>query len=106
MTTTYQPPSSPYIITPTFTKDGVEYKFEGMYDNETRLSFRFIVLTLRKYLGVNGEFAMRGPHVIISTLSSAQMKILRAIDEDTCDFPVKYGRSKLKFDITMKSIPL
>jgi len=37
--------------------------------------------------------------MIIDTLSYERMKILREIDEDTCDFPVKYGRSQLKFEI-------
>jgi hypothetical protein len=50
MTTLYQPTHYAIHITPTFTKDGTEYKFEGL-DYETRTLFRFIVLTLRKYLG-------------------------------------------------------
>ena len=85
-------------ITPTFTKDGTEYKFEGPY-YETRTSFRFIVLTLRKYFGINLYFEIKIGEIIIPTLSYEQMKILREIDEDTCDFPVKYGRSQLKFEI-------
>ena len=43
---TYKPTHYDDIhITPTFTKDGTEYKFEGPY-YETRTSFRFIVLLL------------------------------------------------------------
>jgi hypothetical protein len=100
MTTTYQPTHYNICITPTFTKDGTTYKYEGLpKDDETRILFRFIVLTLRKYFGVNLHFDMRETHVIITTLSSAQMKILREIDEDTGEFPVKYGRSQLKFEI-------
>ena len=87
-------------ITPTFTKDGTKYKYEGLpKDDETRLLFRFIVLTLRKYFGIHLHFDMKETQVIIATLSSAQMKILQEIDEDTGDFPVKYGRSQLKFEI-------
>jgi len=85
-------------IIPTYTKDGIEYKFEGL-NNETRTLFRFIVLTLRKYFGINLYFERIKGEIIIPTLSYEQIKILREIDEDTCDFPVKYGRSQLKFVI-------
>jgi len=103
MTTLYQPTHYDICITPTFTKDGTEYKFEGL-NNETRTLFRFIVLTLRKYFGVNLHFERKKGEIIIAHFSYAQMKILREIDEDTCDFPVKYGRSQLKFKIdTYKS---
>jgi hypothetical protein len=98
MTILYQPTHYDIRITPTFTKDGTEYKFEGL-NNETRTLFRFIVLTLRKYFGINLHFERKNPQIIIETLSYEQMKILREIDEDTCDFPVKYGRSQLKFEI-------
>jgi hypothetical protein len=96
MTTLYQPYD--IHITPIYTKDGTEYKFEGL-NYETRTSFRFIVLTLRKYFGINLEFERKKGEIIIETLSYEQMKILREIDEDTGDFPVKYGRSQLKFEI-------
>jgi len=87
-------------ITSTYTKDGTEYKFEGLNNNdESRLLFRFIVLTLRKYFGIFLQFERKKTQIIIATLSYEQMKILREIDEDTCDFPVKYGRSHLKFEI-------
>ena len=99
MPTLYQPTHYDDIhITPIFTKDGTEYKFEGL-NNETRTLFRFIILTLRKYFGVNFQFERKKGEIIIETLSYAQMKILREIDEDTGDFPVKYGRSQLKFKI-------
>jgi hypothetical protein len=98
MTTLYQPTHYDIHITPTFIKDGTEYKFEGPY-YETRTSFRFIVLTLRKYFGINLYFEWKKGEIIIETLSYEQMKILREINEDTCDFPVKYGRSQLKFEI-------
>jgi hypothetical protein len=99
MTELYQPTHYANInITPIYTKDGTEYKFEGL-NPETRTSFRFIVLTLRKYFGINLYFERKKGEIIIPILSYEQMKILRAIDEDTCDFPVKYGRSQLKFKI-------
>ena len=98
MTTLYQPTYYDIHTTPIYTKDGMEYKFEGL-NTETRTSFRFIVLTLRKYFGINLYFERKKGEIIIPTLSYEQMKILREIDEDTCDFPVKYGRSQLKFEI-------
>ena len=103
MTTLCQPIHYDIRITPIFTKDGTEYKFEGL-NTETITSFRFIVLTLRKYFGLNLDFERIKTQMFITTLSYEQMKILREIDEDTCDFPVKYGRSQLKFVIdTYKS---
>ena len=98
MTTLYQPTHYDIHITPIFTKDRTEYKFEGL-NTETRTLFRFIVLTLRKYFGFFFQFERKKGEIIIETLSYEQMKILREIDEDTCDFPVKYGRSQLKFKI-------
>ena len=98
MTILYQPTYYDICITPIYTKDGTEYKFEGL-NTETRTSFRFIVLTLRKYFGLDLYFERIKTKIIIPTLSYAQMNILREIDEDTCDFPVKYGRSQLKFII-------
>uniref|UniRef100_A0A6C0EZR0 Uncharacterized protein n=1 Tax=viral metagenome TaxID=1070528 RepID=A0A6C0EZR0_9ZZZZ len=98
MTTLYQPTHYDIHITPIYTKDGTEYKFEGL-NYETRTSFRFIVLTLRKYFGLDLDFERIKTQMIITTLSYEQMKILREIDEDTGDFPVKYGRSQLKFEI-------
>ena len=103
MTTLYQPTYYDIHTTPIFTKDGTEYKFEGL-NPETITSFRFIVLTLRKYFGINLYFERKKGEIIIPTLSYEQMKILREIDEDTCDLPVKYGRSQLKFKVdTYKS---
>ena len=98
MTTLYQPTYYDIHTTPIFTKDGTEYKFEEL-NPETRTSFRFIVLTLRKYFGLDLDFERIKTQMIIDTLSYEQMKILRKIDEDICDFPVKYGRSQLKFEI-------
>ena len=98
MTTLYQPTYYDIHTTPIFTKDGTEYKFEGL-NPETRTSFRFIILTLRKYFGIFFQFERKKGEIIIETLSYEQMKILREIDEDTCDFPVKYGGSQLKFKI-------
>jgi hypothetical protein len=98
MTILYQPTYYDIHTTPIYTKDGTEYKFEGL-NNETITSFRFIVLTLRKYFGLDLDFERIKTQMIITTLSYEQMKILREIDEDTCDFPVNYGRSQLKFEI-------
>ena len=98
MTILYQPTYYDIHTTPIFTKDGTKYKFEGL-NPETRTLFRFIVLTLRKYFGLDLDFERIKTQMIIDTLSYEQMKILREIDEDTCDFPVKYGRSQLKFKI-------
>ena len=98
MTTLYQPTHYDIHITPTFTKDSIAYTFEGL-NQETRTLFRFIVLTLRKYFGMNFQFERQKGEIIIATLSHAQMKILREINEDTCDFPVKYGRLYLTFVI-------
>ena len=98
MTTLYQPIYYDIHTTPIFTKDGTEYKFEGL-NPETRTLFRFIVLTLRKYFGISFQFERKKGEIIIETLSYEQMKILREIDEDTGDFPIKCGRSQLKFEI-------
>jgi hypothetical protein len=98
MITLYQPTHYDIHITPIYTKDGTEYKFEGL-NTETRTSFRFIVLTLRKYFGLDLDFERIKTQMFIRTLSYEQMKILREIHEDTCDFSVKYGRSQLKFEI-------
>ena len=88
MTTLYQPIYYDIHTTPIFTKDGTEYKFEGL-NPETRTLFRFIVLTLRKYFGISFQFERKLGEIIIETLSYEQMKILREIDEDTGDFPLK-----------------
>ena len=99
MTTLYQPTHYDIHITPTYIlKDGTENKFEGL-NNETRTLFRFIVLTLRKYFGPYLHFERKKNQIIIATLSYEKMKILQEIDEDTGEFPVKYGRSQLKFEI-------
>ena len=64
MTTLYQPIHEDIHITPTFTKDGTEYKFEGP-NYETRTSFRFIVLTLRKYFGINLYFEINNKQILV-----------------------------------------
>jgi hypothetical protein len=105
MAPTYQPTHYDISIAPIFTKDGSEHKYEGLTDAEKngfgggKNEFRFIADTLRKHFGTDLHFDMREDRAIIATLSSAQMKILREIYEDTVDFPVKYGRSRLKFEI-------
>ena len=100
MTTLYQPTYYDIHIRPIFTKDDTEYKFEGYKNNdESRLLYRFIVLTLRKYFSIKLHFERKKTQIIIPILSYEQMKILQEINEDTTDFPVKYGRSQLKFEI-------
>lgn len=92
-------------VTPTFTKDGMKYKFEVLKDDDTRILFRFIVLILYKYFGINLHFVMRKNKVIISMLSLDQMKILQEIAEDTGGYiPIKYGLAILKFEIEAYNI--
>ena len=99
------------LITPIFIKDGINYLFEGLTEDEKEhrgrnFEFRFIVDTLRKYFGDNLDFEDNGNNIIIETLSNTQMKILREINEDTCDHPIKYKRSQLKFKILEYNIKL
>ena len=65
----YQPTHYDIHITPTFTKDGTAYTFEGL-NEETRSLFRFTVLTLRKYFGRNFQFERKKGEIIIATLST------------------------------------
>jgi hypothetical protein len=103
--TSYEPTHYNIWITPTFVKDGSYYPFEGLAANEQgarrgiNFEFRFIVNTLRKYFGDDLDFEEQVNQIKIATLSNAQIKILRKIEEDTCEFPVKYGQSCLKFEI-------
>lgn len=84
--------------------DGTEYMFEGLQDDEIEhrgrnFEFRFIVNTLRHYFGDHLDFDVNENQFKILKLSNDQMNILREISEDTCEFPVKYGRAKLRFEI-------
>ena len=105
MNTTYNPLHYDIWVTPTFVKDGQFYQFEGLDDDENgacrgvNFEFRFIVNTLRHYFGDNLDFDENENQIKIDMLSNEQMKTLRVINEDTCEFPVKYGRSYLKFEI-------
>jgi hypothetical protein len=96
-------------IKPFFVIDGKEYPFEGLTDKErekksdrpSNIEFRFIINTLRKYFGDDIEFRetkIRGL-IELTFLKENNMKILRNINEDTEDIPVKYGRSILKFQV-------
>lgn len=101
----YQPNHYDIYVKPIFTKAGIEYPFEGLIINENgaqhgaNYEYRFIVDTLRHYFGNDLDFDDKGPNFIIALLSNSQMEILRSINEDTCDYPVKYGRCQLKFEI-------
>ena len=92
-------------FTSVFVKDGAEYPFEGLAEEKkdayrgSNMEFRFIVITLRDYFGDELEFYEDGSDITIAFLSNEQMKMLRGIKEDTFEYPVKYGRSELKFDI-------
>ena len=98
--------TTPYdiCITPIFVKDGIEYPFEGLTADERGLSpganmeYRFIVNTLRWFFGDDLDFEENGTQIRILLLSKEQMRVLEIINEDTCEFPVKYGRAHLKFE--------
>jgi hypothetical protein len=100
-------PDRPYEIwaQPIFvTDDGTEYPFEGLLEDqqETRganSEFRFIVDTLRSYFGDALDFKVNATHLVLTSLSKDQMKLLREINEDSCDVYVKYGHSHLTFDV-------
>ena len=96
--------TTPYdiCITPIFIKDGMEYPFEGLTENELggkNMEFRFIVNTLRWYFGDDLDIDEKGPQIRILLHSKQQVRVLHIINEDTCEFPVKYGRSHFKFEL-------
>jgi hypothetical protein len=91
-------------ITPIFIKEGSNYAFEGLNEDEQEdrgrnYEFRFILDTLRYYFGDDLDFEETGNQIKISTLTSAEMLILAQIHQDTCEFPIKYGRSQMTFEI-------
>jgi len=91
-------------ITPIFIKEGSTYAFEGLNEDEQEdrgrnYEFRFILDTLRYYFGDDLDFEETGNQIKISTLTSAEMLILAQIHQDTCEFPIKYGRSQMTFEI-------
>ena len=104
---TYQPMHYDIWVKPIFVKDnGIEYPFEGLSEHEKiyrgqNYEFRFIANTLRHYFGDNLDFEDNENQIKIKKLSDSQMKILGNIYEDTCEFPVKYERSHLKFQISI-----
>jgi hypothetical protein len=80
--------------------DGKEYPFAGL--DETSIECQFIIDTLHLYFGDGIDLTKKSlvpGRFVIAVLSYSQMKILRGIYEDTCEVPVKYGRSHLKFEI-------
>ena len=105
----YKPNHYNIQIKPIFVKDGKEYPFEGLTDKErvkttkqpSNIEFRFIIKTLRKYFGDDVEFRETKINNLIELtfLTDDEMKILRNINEDTEEIPVKFGRSTLKFEI-------
>ena len=92
-------------VKPIFVEEnGSEYLFEGLDAVELEhrgknFEFRFIINTLRQYFGDNLDFDVSGNQVKILTLSNDQMNILREIHEYSCEFPLKYDRAHLKFEI-------
>ena len=93
-------------IKPIFVKDDIEYPFEGLAENEKggfrglNFEFRFIVDTLRHYFGDDLDFDDDEDKIKIKLKSYLDLNTLQLINYDTCDFPVKYGRSHLKFEIS------
>jgi hypothetical protein len=79
---TYQPTHYNICITPT-------YKYEGLHNDDTIVLFRFIVLTLRKYLSINLHFDTRETKVIIETLSNAQI-VITIIFKKLINYPKKF----------------
>ena len=107
---THQPMNYEINVQPIFVKDGVEYPFEGLSEDErgegciyrwAPMEYKFIVNTLHFVFGHAIEFkdGYKNGTLEIAQLSDAQLKILRDIREDTCDVPVKYGQSCLRFEI-------
>jgi hypothetical protein len=94
------------IVQPIFINaEGKEFPFEGLTEEDGSLpniEFKFIINTLRFVFGndlaIEAETSVKGK-MKINKLSTSQMKILRSIREDTCDVPVKYGQSQLRFEI-------
>ena len=101
----YEPNHYNIWTKPIFVKAELEYPFEGLTTDANgahrgaNYEYRFIVDTLRHYFGDALDFEDKGQLIIIGLLSNAQMTILRGINEDTGNYPVKYGRSQLKFEI-------
>jgi len=93
---TYQPTHYDIWVTPTFTtQTGMRYQAEELAGDE----FRFIADTLRQYFGDALVFEKRENKIVIGILSNAEMNLLRGINQDTCAYPVSYGRSHLTFAI-------
>ena len=86
------------------TDDGTEYSFEGLLEDQqenrgANSEFRFIVDTLRSYFGDALDFEVNATHLVLPSMSKDQMKLLRDINEDSCDVFLKYGHSHLTFDV-------
>jgi hypothetical protein len=108
---TDQPMNYEINVKPIFVKDGVEYPFEGLSEDEggdgssvyrgAPVEYKFIVNTLRFVFGdaIDFKAGYNNGTLVIARLSNAQLKILKDIREDTCDVPVKYGQSQLRFEI-------
>jgi hypothetical protein len=89
-------------IKPFFVKDYNKYLFGGLKaTRDSTNEYKFILDTLRCHLGDDLELK-EGFHIgsfEIGFLSNEQMNLLRYIVEDTGAYPIKYGRSQLKFEI-------
>jgi hypothetical protein len=98
----YQPNYYDVNVQPIFIIDQTEYPYEGLKaDVEATMEYKFIVDTLRAYLGdaVEVKEGYKLGIFEIALLSSVQMEILRDIQEDTGAFPLKRGRSQLRFEV-------
>ena len=86
------------------TDDGTVYPFEGLQEDQkenrgANSEFRFIVDTLRSYFGDALDFEVNSTHLVLTSFSKDQMKLLRDINEDSCDVSLQYGHSHLTFDV-------
>lgn len=101
------------IIKPIFIKDEKIFPYEGSWTDENiegvkKISFEsiFIDHVLRLHLGneleIGGSISKKN-HLELEKLSFEQMDKLIAIFEDTNDYPIKYGRSHLKFKLVKYS---
>ena len=107
----YQPNHYNINVQPIFVFEGNEYPFEGLTAEQaadgqmlrgSNMEFRFIVNTLFHYFGDELHYKVdqhkRGIFTV-TLLSDQEINMLNDIYHNTNEFPVKYGRSHLKFKI-------
>ena len=97
-----EPTYTNILVQPIFIKDGKKYPFEGL--DKTKLcdsyhQYKFITDTLRKYFGDDLDFAIYGTNFRITELVYSEIEKMENIQDDTCETPIKYGRSQLQFEI-------